>query len=356
MKFFKDTYGLRKRDNRPHGTLPVSSLQKEMLENALDYVNQLANFPEVIGITLTGGLSRGYADRLSEIDLNIYLTKESYRIWKMGKGPIPHGDHKGSKHHMDVSFLDFEREKKGKWNLLKKWDSSYAKILYDPDKMIEKLLDSKDVFTAEEKYGIALNNYLDCVYFADIAVRQWSLREDPLVANQLINKAIPSLCNLLFLANDEYPAFEKWLVNYSYSLQWKTSDWEKWLKEITTIREITIEEAFRRRDKILKLYHEIWAKIVGEEYQDTGLLELAALDALEYVIKNTPTVKKFQEKYGIDQLGYELLYKLADIEQRGDDEIIIFNREKFLIEKEKGFPSFLDWNKDVLAHIRLSQS
>ena len=106
MKFFKDTYGLRKRDNRPHGTLPVSSLQKEMLENALDYVNQLANFPEVIGITLVGGLSRGYADRLSEIDLNIYLTKESYRIWKMGKGPIPHDDHKGSKHHMDVSFLD----------------------------------------------------------------------------------------------------------------------------------------------------------------------------------------------------------------------------------------------------------
>ena len=352
MRFFKDTHGIRKRANRPHGRVPTDNDYVEMYANAQEYVEKLSKLPEVIGITLTGGLSRGYGDTLSEIDLNIYLTPEACKAWSIGSGPIPHGDHMGNKYHMDISFLDYSKESKEKWGLLKKWDASYAKVLYDPEKKIQMLLDSKDVFTADEKYKLALGNYLDCVYFADIVVRQWSLRGDPLVANQMISKAIPSLCNLLFLANDEYPPFEKWLINYSYSLQWKPEDWEEKLKEITLILEITFDEVTRRSRLLLDLYYTVWARIVGEEHRDTGLLELDALETLEYVIQNTPSVEEFMAKYSPEQLGYEVLYKLAEIETRDGEERIVFNYKKFIQEKEAGFPSFLDWNKEMLHHVR----
>ena len=352
MRFFKDTQGIRKRAARPHGRVPKDNDYTEMYANAQEYAEKLSKHPEVIGVTLTGGLSRGYGDELSEIDLNIYMTPEACREWSIGKGPIPHGDHMGNKYHMDVSFLDYSRESGKDWGLPKKWDASYAKILYDPEKKIKALLDSKDVFTAEDKYGLALGNYLDCVYFGGIVVRQWSLRDDPLVANQMISKAIPSLCNLLFLANDEYPPFEKWLINYSYNLQWKPEEWEKKLNEITLIKEITFDEATRRSRLLLSLYHTVWARIVGEEQRDTGLLELDALETLEYVIQKTPTVEEFASRYSPDQLGYEVLYKLAEIETQDGEERIVFNREKFIQEKEEGFPSFLDWNKEMLHHVR----
>lgn len=356
MRFFKDTQGIRKRATRPHGRVPSKNNYTEMHDNAHEYSDMLSEYQDVIGVTLTGGLSRSYGDELSEIDLNIYLTPETYKTWYTGKGPIPHGDYMGNIYHMDVSFLDFTKESEEKWGLSKKWDASYAKILYDPEKKIKVLLDSKDVFTGDEKYLLALNNYLDCVYFADIGVRQWSLRGDPLVANQMISKAIPSLCNLLFLANDEYPPFEKWLVNFSHSLQWKPEDWEKKLTKITLIQEITLDEATRRSRLLLELYHMVWAKIVGEEYRETGLLELNALETLEYVIQNKPTVEEFTAKYSPNQLGYEVLYKLADIEIKDGEERIVFNHDKFMQEKTTGFPSFLDWNKEMLRYVELSRS
>ena len=172
----------------------------------------------------------------------------------------------------------------------------------------------------------------------------------------MISKAIPSLTNLLFLANDEYPPFEKWLINYSHSLEWLPVNWEKRIKEITLIRELSLDEAQRRSSELMKLYHEVWARIVGEEHRETGLLELDALETLEYVIQNTPTIEEFTEKYGANQLGYEVLFKLADLEKQDGDTVIVFNWEKFNTEKKAGFPSFLDWNKKMLSHIRLSRS
>ena len=114
MRFFKDTYGIRKREIRPHGRLPDKSQLNEMLDSANEYVKLLSEYTEVIGITLGGGLSRGYGDRLSEIDLNIYLDEEGLTRWGLGKSPIPQGDHMGHKYHMDVSFLNIEKERESK--------------------------------------------------------------------------------------------------------------------------------------------------------------------------------------------------------------------------------------------------
>ncbi len=323
-----------------------------MLKNVGEYAANLSNNDEIIGITLNGGLSRGYGDSLSEIDLNIYIKDEKLPNWVKGKGPLPQGDHMGTRGHMDVSFLSLTEEKQ-KWSLEKKWGASYAKIIYDPTGQVEQLFEENDVFTADEKYGVALTNYLDCVYFGDIAVKQWRMRGDPLAAHMLINKGIPALINLLFLANDEFPPFEKWLLNYSYGLEWKPDGWKKRLEEIILIPQLSLDEAERRSILFMGLYHEVWAKIVGEENAETGLLELDALECLEYVIRETPPVGEFTSRYDVRQLGYENLFKLADIVVIDGVEVVRFNWERYNSEKAKAFTGFLEWNRNILEHLRL---
>ena len=355
MQLFYDTVEIRNRINRPHGKLPDKNLIEEMTESALNLTCELEKYGEVQGITLGGGLSRGYGDMLSEIDLNIYFDEEMLPVWLRGEGPLPHGDYQGNPFHMDVSFLNLHKVKAEKWGLLQKWDASYQKVLLDKEGEVEKMLKEKDVFTAEEKKALAMRSYLDCTYFGDIVVKQWRLREDPLVAHQMVTKGIPALCRLLFLANDEYPPFEKWLVNYSYSLKWKPINWSNSLEKITLIQDLSHEELNRRRNLFMELYHEVWAKVVGDEYRNTGLLELEALEILNYVIKNKPRLETFSEKYGAQELGKEVLFKLAKIKTINGDQVIVFNKEKFLKEKKNGFPSFLDWNKEMLSHIKLDE-
>lgn len=355
MKFFKDTYGIRKRVNRPYGRVPVENSLNDMLEAVDFYVEQLSSNTDVEAISLGGGLSRGFGDSLSEIDLNVYVKPEILNDWEMGKGPIPHGDYLGDKYHMDVSFFSIDTEKEKEWILLQKWDSSYVKILYDPEEKLNNLLSSKDVFTAKEKYQVALTNYLNCVYHGDIIVRQWILRQDPLVANQILSNGINSLCILLFLANDEYPPFDKWLINYSYSLSWKPEDWETRLNEITLIQEISFDELERRKTVFKELYLDIWGKVIGEEHREIGLLELDTLESLQYIIDNKPIVEKYIDKYGHRPLGCEVLYKLTELVEINGEKRIQFNEELFIDEQKNGFSHFLDWNKRMLEYIQLNQ-
>jgi hypothetical protein len=167
----------------------------------------------------------------------------------------------------------------------------------------------------------------------------------------MLSKGLYSLCNLLFLANDEYPPFEKWLVNYCYSLEWKPKDWMNRLQQVTLIKEISFNELERRKHIFKKMYHEVWGRIVGEEYRETGLLELEALETLRYVMVAQPSVEEFNARYSHKQLGYEVLFKLTDIIDVDGIDHIIFNEEAYLKEKESGFSSFLDWNKEMLKHI-----
>ncbi|MGW8178332.1 MAG: hypothetical protein ACWGQW_06140, partial [bacterium] len=145
--------------------------------------------------------------------------------------------------------------------------------------------------------------------------------------------------------------FEKWLVNYSYSLHWRPRDWKKRLAAITLIKEPTAAEVQRRSSEFMQLYKEVWGKIVGEEYQETGLLELDALATLLYVIREQPTVEEFKKHYDIKHLSYENLYKLADIKRINGVEHIVFDPQRFKDEQKKGFPGFLQWNREMLKHI-----
>ncbi len=63
--------------------------------------------PGVVGLTLNGGLSRGYADHLSEIDITIYLTSEAFKDWQSNKPPIAVGITRLAGQLYDIKYVDF---------------------------------------------------------------------------------------------------------------------------------------------------------------------------------------------------------------------------------------------------------
>ena len=103
--------------------------------------NILSKEKGVIGITLCGGLSRSYADKLSEIDLFIYLEEGYYDNWIIGLGPVPHGDFLWDGKHFDIEFYSYQKELTENWDLIKRWDASYNLILYDPEGKIKRIPD-----------------------------------------------------------------------------------------------------------------------------------------------------------------------------------------------------------------------
>jgi hypothetical protein len=354
MDLFKESKNIRNKKDRPQGEIRSKGKYDEMLDEAKKIAGKLSKEKGIIGITLCGGLSRGYADELSEIDLNVYLEDDIYDNWIIGMGPIPHSDALWEGNYVDIDFFSYERELKENWGLIKKWDASYNVILYDPEQKLEILFKEKDVFTSQEKFDLAGDCFENCIYIGDLVIRQWLKRGDPLAANQLINKAVSSLIEMVFLINDEYPPHDKWALNYSYSLKWLPKDWKKRISEIIITKEISIKEAERRHKLFVDLYKDCWEKLVGKESRELEFIDIITLMELQFIIDNSPLpFEKFAESYNIKHLSYEPIYKFTDIIIRNGKKSITFNKAKYIKQKEKNFPDILEWSKSLLNKLKL---
>ncbi|MFX1390440.1 MAG: DUF4037 domain-containing protein [Promethearchaeota archaeon] len=355
MEIFKETIGIRKKKDRPYGELSSKGKYSEMLIDAKKIASELSMEMGVLGITISGGISRGYADDFSEIDLNIYLEEDVYNNWILGMGPVPHGDALWKGKYVDLDFLSLKKEIEEEWSLIKKWDASYNKILFDPEGKIEQLFNKKDIFSSREKFECVSEYFEKCMYIGNLVVLQWISRGDPLAANQLINNAISSLISMVFFANDEYPPYEKWALNYSYSLKWLPNQWKIRLSDIIITKEISIEEAKRRHILFIELYKECWEKIFGKELRDLEFIDIITLKELQYIIDNSPVlIDKFAESFNIKHLSYEPIYKFTNILIKDDKKYIHFDKDKFNNRKSKNFPNILDWSKEMLNKLKLN--
>ena len=97
----------------------------------------------VVGITLNGGMSRGYADCFSEIDVTFYLEPETFQAWESGRSPIAVGITMLNGHLYDIKLVNYANERMRVWELVTLWDASYAEILYDPSGLLHALFAEK---------------------------------------------------------------------------------------------------------------------------------------------------------------------------------------------------------------------
>jgi hypothetical protein len=221
-------------------------------------------FQGVVGITLNGGLSRGYADHLSEIDVTFYLTTEAFNAWRRGKAPIAVGITMVDGQLYDIKTVNYAAEQSRTWDDVSLWDASYAVILYDPNYLLHELISMKLGNGTDPSATEGL--MMSCWWYFELAGEICIHRGDALQGHHILNQAVSALVQALFVANREYIPHEKWLLHLSRSLDWKPSDWERRLHDAMSTGDLLVETLRERQAVIRGLWEEINQYIIEKYY------------------------------------------------------------------------------------------
>jgi predicted nucleotidyltransferase len=142
--------------SRPRPTIRSPNNHAAFVRQAQVFADRFAAHEGVVGVLLTGGVARGYADHFSEIDLAVYLTQSTFERWtQSGLAPYAEGDSWLDGWHVDFGYLCYEDELEAEWDHVKRWDRSYAVVLHDPRGLMRELLARKSTLANEEKRRLA---------------------------------------------------------------------------------------------------------------------------------------------------------------------------------------------------------
>lgn len=241
------------------GRPSVQVASENRLPHLRDHLNRtlprLQQIPGVEGITLNGGMSRGYADHLSEVDLTLYLADAEYDLYQRGVSLIPSGIVMVKGQLYDIKITSMTAELAAQWPDVARWDASYAEILFDPHGKLAELL-GKQLAEPPACDG-AGGPLFECWWHFRLAGDIWIHRGDGLQAHLIFNRAIEPLVKALFIANREYVPHEKWLIHMSRTLAWRPDRWEERLAVALTVPNPTVEAARERQEVIAALWDEI---------------------------------------------------------------------------------------------------
>jgi hypothetical protein len=240
---------------RPYVQIEAANQITPLRRHLQEMLPRFAAFEGVVGLTLNGGLSRGYGDHLSEIDVTFFLTPEAARRWQTGRTPIAVGITVLSGQLYDIKFVDHVAERERAWEDVTLWDASYAEILYDPQSLIQALFDEKLADGPDP--GAAEGLLMSCWWYFELAGGIWIHRRDALQGHLMLNQAVIPLVQALFVANREYIPHDKWLLHLSRSLEWRPTDWEGRLGAAMSPGDLTIESLSARQAVIRRLWEEV---------------------------------------------------------------------------------------------------
>lgn len=332
--------------SRPYVKLNVKNEIASLIDHLDRTVPKWKEIEGVEGITLNGGLSRGFGDHLSEIDVTLFLNTDTLSQWKHGKAPIPEGIVKFDKVLYDIKFANIEEELSRSYEDVALWDMSYAKILYDPMGKLDQLFQRKmSIETDIDQSG----GFLWSAYWHfKLAGNTWIHREDPLQGHLMLNEAIIPLVKALFVANKEYIPHEKWLIHMSYTLSWTPSNWMEKLTNAMNPRNFTVESLIRRQSEIQSLYDEI-DQYIRKNYYDH--FELACHQKWFYDLlkilddRGSIPVEEWCQMAGITDLNAEPLYQITDIKEGK----VLLNHEKLLALTED---DMYIWHYEIVRKIQ----
>ena len=240
---------------RPQVQLTTENLLPQLRTHLNKQLPWLRAIPGIVGITLNGGMSRGYADHLSEVDVTLYLDEPAFQRYQQGLNPIPTGIVVIDGQLYDMKICSLMAEMESTWSDVACWDGSYAEVLYDPEGKVAELYAKQ--LAEPPKVAGAGGLLFDCWWHFHLACRIWIHRQDGLQAHLMLNRTIEPLVKALFLVNQEHVPHEKWLIHMSRTLAWRPERWEERLTAAMTIASPTVEAAEARHDTIAALWAEI---------------------------------------------------------------------------------------------------
>ena len=306
---------------RPYVNLSSENTIQKMLDALNASLKTFTALNGVVGIILNGGLSRGYGDYLSEIDVVIFLHEEQFSEYNDGLYPFALGITVIDGFLYDIKCVSYEQELERDYDLVALWDLSYAKIIHDPQDKVSALVASKlskpvDISKAS---GFLWSAYWSYKLAGDI----WIHRQDIEQGHFTLNNAISPLISALFIANNEFVPHEKWLVHMSKSLLWTPKNWVEKLKGAMSTGDFSVKSLVERQKHICNLWEEINQKLcyLSEFYGKLNFVQKSSYETLSRLMKKSEhTLDEWNAISSLDSLNYEPIHSIF---KREGDKIIL---------------------------------
>jgi predicted nucleotidyltransferase len=236
-------------------------------------VSKMSSFEDVTGIVFIGGLVRGFADKFSDLDIIVFLSRRNEQLRrKIRDLGVDEQRRLGIDVDLEVHFLeDFER---WKWDEVDKWEFSRAEIVFDPHGEIKKVFSEK--LKVPKDFWIkriaVCGEYLKwycCPSREEVGTvaESWIERGDLVAAHYCLNYAVDLLLRIVFALNREFLPAPKWRIFYSYGLKWLPENCIRLLGEAMLVKSFSVKDFSRR----LRAVRELWCGILPKIREETGL-------------------------------------------------------------------------------------
>jgi hypothetical protein len=259
---------------RPEVKVKSKNIINDLLKHLQKLLPSLKEYEGLFGITLNGGLSRGYADHLSEIDITLFLDSATYKKWSnKNQSALPQAKrpYEGVYNiyeldgvFYDIKYVNLAEEQQIGWEQVTLWDASYAEILYDPKGMISKLYESK--LGKHPDIKMIKNSLFACWWYSHLAGNIWIHRGDIPQGHLMLTEAVKSVLQALFIVNNEYIPHEKWVIHMTRSLPWLPENWDKRISQVMTAINESSDD-LKRRQEIIKKIHLDVERYLNEDYE-----------------------------------------------------------------------------------------
>ena len=278
---------------------------EEFRKGAGEFTSRIACCEGVAGIVFIGGLVRGFADRFSDLDVIVFMSKENEdlrrRICSMG---METGKRWKVDVDLEVHFLeDFKKWKLGE---AEKWEFSRAEVVFDPDGEVKKVFTEK--LRLPEYFWVrriaVCTEYLKwycCPPEKSVGTiaEAWIERGGLESAHYCLSYGVELLIKILFAVNKEFLPAPKWRLFYSHALKWLPKDYEKLVRQALIVNEFS-ERDFNRR---LEAIRNLWTETMHRTEEEAGLsLKQLSKYYVEKVLHQSwtpPSLDGYRKKRGL---------------------------------------------------------
>ncbi|KAB1189983.1 DUF4037 domain-containing protein [Haloferax sp. MBLA0076] len=331
---------------RPTPTIDRPNQVDALRDHLETTLPQFESLPGVVGVTLNGGLARGYGDDLSEIDVTLYLTDDHHDAWMAGRAPIATGITVVDGHLYDIAIERIEAFESGDWSETERWDRSYAEVLFDPD---ERLADAFEQHLGSPP-GLdrAEGLLFDCWWHFELTAGCWIHRGDAVQAHYVLDAAVEPLIKALFAVNDAYLPHDKWLVNLSRSLEWHPDAWETRLQSALASGTGSMDAVTDRRAVIESLWDDIDRYAHGKADEDVPvrMMQRTFYRALARLVdEQRVPYDEWDETFGARLLAMDPFAAVAQVE----DDAVSLNADALA---DLTADEMYDWHYQVVDAVR----
>lgn len=312
---------------RPYVQVASTNLAESLRQHLAAQLPTFQAISGLVGITLNGGLSRGYADHLSEIDVTLFLNAATYREWQAQRSPVALGITIIDGQVYDIKAVDIDQEQMRVWESDTLWDASYAEIVYDPDSVIQRLYAEKLASrpSAESAGGFMMS----CWWYYRLAGDIWIERGDAAQGHAMLNQAAVNLVKAIFCANQEFIPHEKWLFHMSRSLAWQPDNWRIHMDEMLSTGDLSIQSVSERQHIIDALWREVDAYLITRYFAGlpVHVMQRSTYEGLALLVqRGAMSIDEWQVRGFGSSFNQEPFHAAVRI----DAGIIVLDKEKLL--------------------------